>query len=201
MTDITLFGPRTLSILSLEIDDNYRKQLIDEVYRLAGNFDHKTNVKGKRTSYFLFKESDMFENFLHRVNELKSCNTWFVEPDKNSLGKLVLSNFWGAVYSKGDYTKRHNHNNASFSFVYYLQTNNCSTPLVFDELNYSYTPIENEIIFFPSDLTHHVPYHNYDKDRIVLAGNFYYMMDKSILTTNQQVNIDLKNGQVSHEYS
>ena len=194
-------GPRTLSISSLGIDDNYRKQLIEEVYRLVGPLDYKTNIQGRMTSYFLFNESNIFNNILESINQHIGRISWIKDPTENELERFVLCNFWGAVYGKGNYTKKHDHNNALFSFVYYLKTDNCNTPLVFDELNYSYTPIQDEIIFFPGDLIHHVPPHNFDNDRIVLAGNFFNMMDKSIFTSNQPDDNDIKSKHVYHEYS
>ena len=168
MTDITLMGPRTVSVYNLNLDKDYRATLVDRVRELVGVNDYENNVKAKKTSWTIQGEKDL-QPFIDRAGQAISDIPWLYH---NQDRPFVLTNLWGVIYNRGDYTVRHNHLNSLFSFVYFLRVDlECNTPLVFDELNYQHYPVEDEVLFFPADLWHHVPVYTGDKERIVISGN------------------------------
>ena len=94
---------------------------------------------------------------------------------------------WGAIYSKGNYTKRHEHWPQVWSWVYNVECCEDCSPLVFDDVyiahkhtspklrrtshKHSIRPKSGNMILFPGWIRHSVPEHQCDHDRIILAGN------------------------------
>ena len=78
---------------------------------------------------------------------------------------------WGAIYSKGDYTKTHEHWPMIWSWVYNVECCEHCSPLSFDDSSHSIQPKSGNMILFPGWIRHSVPKHTCDHDRIILAGN------------------------------
>jgi len=165
--DITLMGPRTLTTAEIVLADDYRARLISEIKNSVGENNYATNVKAKMTSWHIYNDTNIFNDFLDGLSQICRGLSWVYTENKH----FKMESMWGAVYNKGDYTIRHDHKNNLISFVYFLTTGNSNTPLIFEELNYKFTPQVNSIIFFPGDIVHYVPPHQGDEERIVLAGN------------------------------
>ena len=58
-----------------------------------------------------------------------------------------------------------------FSFTYYVKVPEGSAPLIFDDLGEIWHPKEGDLVLFPGHLTHSVPEHTIDENRISIAGN------------------------------
>ena len=83
---------------------------------------------------------------------------------------------WGAIYSKGNYTKTHEHWPQIWSWVYNVECCPDCSPLVFDDRSTSLKrksiyPHSGKMILFPGWIRHSVPEQQCDHDRIILAGN------------------------------
>ena len=91
--------------------------------------------------------------------------------------KLILRDLWGQYYRKGDYQKSHYHLPYHWSFVYYVNAPKGSAPLVFTNSNKKIIPKPGMILLFPSWLWHHVPRHNCEEIRSLIAGNLMYVDD------------------------
>jgi hypothetical protein len=93
------------------------------------------------------------------------------EVSKNYLKtdlKYKCYNCWGAIYEPGDYSVRHSHFPSTFAAVVYLDVDETSAPINFeDEL--SVVPAKGSLIVFPALLHHEVPKTN--GRRIVVAMN------------------------------
>jgi hypothetical protein len=81
---------------------------------------------------------------------------------------LVVTDCWGAIYEKSDYTKRHNHFPAEFSCVIYLEVHENSAPIIFSG-KLHIQPKPNMLVLFPGILQHEVP--STDGRRVVVAMN------------------------------
>jgi hypothetical protein len=84
-------------------------------------------------------------------------------------GSWEVTNMWGLIYKKGDYSKEHDHDPAIYSFVYFVNCPSGSSPLKFH--GHKINPKDGNLIIFPSNLRHWVPVHKLNKDRIVISGN------------------------------
>ena len=144
---------------------------VEEIYRLGDSMNHTTNVKASMTTYSVFNETKIFDVLFNTIIDI---STDVCKPDPKY--NLILDNAWAATYQKGDYTKAHTHRPYVYSFVYFLNETNPSTPLIFTDSNFTHTPKKDQLIIFPSLLRHHVPKHSSDTDRIVIAGNMTYEM-------------------------
>lgn len=84
-----------------------------------------------------------------------------------------ITESWGLIYEKGNFTSAHSHWPSTWGFVYTVQAcSNCS-PLVFDQMEepVEFTPKTGQMILFPAWLNHSVPKHTCDHERIKIAGN------------------------------
>ena len=88
----------------------------------------------------------------------------FVRPGYNGNlpYRLGCINTWGLICNKGNYVEEHNHDPSQFSFVYYINAPEGSSPLVFSSSGYQVKPQAGKIVIFHSSLLHHVPVNNCD---------------------------------------
>ena len=96
------------------------------------------------------------------------------EPGASSDGArdwVIVKNFWGNVYEKGDYAQSHCHKPVDYSFAYFLQAKWYDSPLIFTHSGKRIRPKEGRYVIFPAYLKHHVPKHRYKDSRITLSGN------------------------------
>ncbi len=84
---------------------------------------------------------------------------------------LVYDNFWAMVYKKGDYAQKHDHRPFEYSFAYFVKSKWYHPPLIFSDSGKKIRPKEGRFVAFPGYLTHHVPKHRYNNDRITISGN------------------------------
>ena len=84
---------------------------------------------------------------------------------------------WFARYNEGEYTLSHHHNHVLFGFVYFIKAPKGASPFVFTTSGNRIKAEEGKVIIFPGNLYHHVP-KNKCKDRLVLAGNIIFQLNK-----------------------
>jgi hypothetical protein len=161
-----LKSPVEIIETQLNIPQNYKQECIDELYRLGDSQEQVSNVKAIMTSWLIWNESNIFNNLLNNI--LITINKYDKNLDPKF--KTILYEAWGIIYKKDHYSKLHNHGNSYLSFVYYLKSNK-KTPLIFSDCNFALSPIDDNLIIFPSYLYHHVPPHEENEDRICIAGN------------------------------
>jgi hypothetical protein len=96
------------------------------------------------------------------------------QPGARSDGErdwVIVKNFWGNVYEKGDYAQSHCHKPFDYSFAYFVKAKWYYPPLVFTDSGKKIRPKEGRYVIFPAYLKHHVPKHRYEDSRITLSGN------------------------------
>ncbi len=134
-----------------------------------------TNVQGSMTGWYMQESNPDF---------MELCRIAIDVAYENSPRQgvpLMPYDCWGAIYSKGDYTKTHEHWPMIWSWVYNVECCERCSPLSFDDasgvrkgLPYGYHSIQpksGNMILFPGWIRHSVPKQECDHDRIVIAGN------------------------------
>lgn len=165
----------------INIEENYLQKCIQEIYYIGDEVNHQTNVKADMSFYDLhiknrtFKKlidliiNNIYDNFPHRN---------FINEEAGKTVKdhfLNLNNFWSAIYKEGDFTIRHMHNENDISFCFYLQSDEKSSPLFFEDVDLKIKPEKNLLVAFPSFLNHSVEKQvKSEKDRIIVSGNLRY---------------------------
>lgn len=93
---------------------------------------------------------------------------WVVNTTKFDI-KVKNQELWGAIYDEGDYAEPHDHKPWDYSFVYYVNAPEGSSPIIFEDCEIE--PSSGMCLVFPAHMKHGVK-PNQCKSRIVLAGNY-----------------------------
>ena len=128
-----------------------------------------TNVQGSMTDWYMHESNPDF---------MEVCRLAIDVAYKNSPRQSVPFmpyDCWGAIYSKGDYTKTHEHWPMIWSWVYNVECCSECSPLVFPTSSYKISPKEGTMILFPAWVLHSVPSQTCNHDRIIIAGNIMNM--------------------------
>jgi hypothetical protein len=93
---------------------------------------------------------------------------------------MQMADCWGGFYTKGQHIIEHDHWPYLWSWIYYVKCCDDCTPLVFDnglgeQQPLELTPKEDNMVMFPSLISHSVPPHGCNHDRIVIAGNISFV--------------------------
>ena len=127
-----------------------------------------TNVQASMTGWYMHETNPDFMEVCRIAIEFSYENS----PKQGV--SLMPYDCWGAIYSKGNYTKIHEHWPQIWSWVYNVECCEKCTPLAFNDApqgaHYVY-PKSGNMILFPGWIRHSVPEHQCDHDRIILAGN------------------------------
>lgn len=82
--------------------------------------------------------------------------------------KFKIFNCWGMLYEPGDYAVKHSHYPSTFAAVIYLDVDDDSAPIIFEE-DLTVIPSSGSMIVFPAMLHHEVPKTN--SKRMVISMN------------------------------
>ena len=148
------------------IPQDYKQQCIDEIYRLGDSMNQITNVKAIMSSWEIWNETKILNPLIDKITKITDKLIYIDGGFKNK-----LEHCWSAIYKKGHYTIPHRHTPSNFSFIYYLKSNENSSPLVFNEIDFNLPPQDDLLVIFPSHIVHSVPTQRGNEDRICLAGN------------------------------
>lgn len=157
-----------ITTTTLGIPKDYKQKCIEEIYNLGDSMDQSTNVRAIMSTYKIWEESKLFDPLIHNI--VLFLNK-FIFGEQNKDCYCDVRDCWGIVYKEGHYTDPHNHLNSDYSFVYYLECNDESSPLVFPDGDFHINPKNDMLVIFPSITYHFVPKQLNSEDRIVLAGN------------------------------
>ena len=86
-----------------------------------------TNVQADMTDYKTHETNKHFQTLGEKVKELSS------EGMKNKY-QFIITDMWGAIYKKGDWTKPHQHWPYTWSFTYYVKASEKTSPIVFSNV-------------------------------------------------------------------
>jgi hypothetical protein len=151
----------------------------EELIKFCHGFDDiqnkETNVQANMSSWFMHEQNEEF---------MKLCDYAVHLATENSPNKVFLMPYdcWTASYTKGDWTKPHDHWPSIWSWVYNVDCCDSCAPLVFPDAKQEVIPEKNTMIMFPGWVKHSVPKHQCDHERIVIAGNLglnpYWMTNR-----------------------
>lgn len=82
--------------------------------------------------------------------------------------EFKIFNCWGMLYEKGDYAVKHSHYPSTFAAVIYLEVDENSAPIIFEN-DLTVIPSSGSMIVFPAILHHEVP--KSESKRMVIAMN------------------------------
>ena len=165
-----------VQVVSLGLDSDLQKRLIDIILSRGDEQKHATNVKADMTNWQMHQRYIEFKNL-----------SILAEAQAKTLTRSPVETFtfecWGAVYRKGDETAIHNHWGNLWSWSYYLKVPPYSPPFRFEDTFQSTQDVTNDVtsldvwpenddlIIFPSWFKHSVPKMKCDGERIMIAGN------------------------------
>jgi uncharacterized protein (TIGR02466 family) len=181
----------------LNLSEGYLAELIQESLNLYVNKGTYQEYRSTRDAFqsqddinnhLLFK--DLFDVILQAFTETV-CKDYQINGQNRQ--KLLLKKAWINVNPQGGYNVVHNHPNAFFSGVYYLQASEKSGEIVFlnpvseqsltlphqlidqgsiyNNDRYCYPPRQDLLILFPAYLNHYVHPNKSSDERICVAFN------------------------------
>ena len=133
--------------------------------KIKNNIDkdlsHKTNVKGKMTGWYCFRNDPNMKNLLGTANSLVSIL---------KLPPIRLDECWGTWSSTSVETLEHKHTPADVSAILYLTEGGPGT--FFPQFNINIEEKIGKIVFFHADTLHSVRKCKLKKDRFLISFNF-----------------------------
>jgi len=124
-----------------------------------------TNVQASMTGWYMHEtDSDFME-------VCRMAMDFAYENSPRQGVPFMPYDCWGAIYSKGNYTKTHEHWPHIWSWVYNVECCESCAPLMFNDSSHSVSPKNGNMVLFPGWIRHSVPEQQCDHDRIILAGN------------------------------
>ena len=163
--------PSQVYSLKLGIPSDYKSQLISKVYEIGDQMDHKTNVKADMSKWKVFESTDLFDPLLKNIRK-SLTHTHYENMISDISNKVILDQAWTSIYRKGDHTTPHSHFPCPISFIYYIQADPKSAPLIFEGSNFKVHPEDDTLILFDGNINHSVETHKSSQDRLIVAGNF-----------------------------
>ena len=128
--------------------NNKLKNIISDFRKEYPESDN-SNVKAWHSHFDTHKKEPKFNILIDKI--LKKSQE-FLEVNFN----LHLLNFWVMEYEKGNHAIRHNHWPATLSGVYYIDVEENSSPIIFEN-NFVIKPKNGMLLLFPSIVNHEVP--------------------------------------------
>ena len=155
--------------------EDFNNRLKKDILSVGDKQDRETNVKAEMTYWQMHTQFESFKTLLkivagEKIDKLRPLG--LVQGGKVN---LYCKDMWGAVYKKGDFTKPHNHVGATFSFTYYVEAPEGSSPLVFTHPGFmQIKPRKGTLLIWDANYQHMVPEQSIDEPRIMIAGNINY---------------------------
>ena len=150
-------------------NEELQKRLADTCRKIGDVQQNQTNVQASMTDWYMHETDADFMKVCEIAIQLAYDNS-----PSMSIVSLMPYDCWGAIYTKGNYTKLHEHWPQIWSWVYNVECCEKCSPLVFNDApqgaHYVY-PKSGNMILFPGWIRHSVPEQQCDHDRIILAGN------------------------------
>lgn len=165
--------------------------IIEEIYPFYENLNNEILI-------YLSKQSDEFYNLSYKTNVKAKMSAWNLNHDCfvplckwvtsiirtkiiPGVPKIHFDELWISKYDLNDYTIPHLHVPSTFSFIYFLNCPDGSSPLIFTKSRKKIKPESGKIVIFPANVLHHVP-KNKCNNRIIIAGNISMPSPHPILT-------------------
>ena len=151
--------------------------LLEKGIRSAGDKQKRsTNVKADMTDTRMWEPNqpahEQFNIICKHALELGLANS---PPQSVKHLRLAVTDCWGVVYRKDEFTLQHDHWPALWSFGYYINVSPDCAPIVFPDANHAVQPKNGMMCMFPGWVSHYVPKQQSNQDRVMLAGNITHL--------------------------
>ena len=156
----TMHVKRRISVFTSKLPDyeDLNKNLLTLIKQYRDKYPEKeehTNLRGAwRSDYESHIKEDRFDYLIDKACELASVITK-QHSDYNSDVKYLPSGFWVGQYDKGNYARKHHHAPNDFACVYYIDVDENSSPIIFED-DLVVKPENGMIVMFPGFLNHRV---------------------------------------------
>lgn len=169
------------SDLSKKIDNNeLKKKILD--YKQKYPESNKSNLSAWNSGYHTHLQTSTFNDFITILeNEVQTCVKGILDHSDNT---LKLAHFWAAIYELNDFAKLHNHGICNYSAVYYVDADESTSSLIFED-EFEIIPYPGLLVIFSGQYFHKVPKMTSSKNRTILAANFMYIPNY-FLSNNKQ---------------
>ena len=128
--------------------NNELKKIILEFRKKYPESDN-SNVKAWHTHFDTHYKEPKFKILIDKIMDV-------IEEFIKIKCNLTPLNFWVMEYEKGDHALKHNHWPATLSGVYYIDVEENSSPIIFEN-NFVIKPKNGMLLLFPSIVNHEVP--------------------------------------------
>lgn len=158
-----------VTLVELDLSDEYIEQCINEIKKIGDQMDHTTNLKCMMTAYEALLEHPLFEEIRAKIANKIESHPYAVK-DYN----FQYVDMWGAIYYKQEGAVPHMHLPNTLSFCLYLKADENSSPLELlsdYEKKIVYQPKKNGLVIFPSFVMHQVEPQEKDSERVIISGN------------------------------
>ncbi len=164
------------TIWSVIVNDIDNTSLRQKIYTFQKTYPESnvSNLKTWHSSYKTHLMTDVFDIELEIIT--KAVNS--IVPE-NPHARLEISDFWTAIYTKNSYADQHDHTGSRYSFVYYVEADNSSSPLKFEGV-LDISPQPGMLLVFDSMIKHRVPVMLGDTNRSILAGNLTFVPNEFV---------------------
>ena len=147
-------------------DAQLQKRLADTCRDIGDVQQNQTNVQASMTDWYMHETNSDFMQVCEIAIQLAYENS-----PSMAIVSLMPYDCWGAIYTKGNYTKSHEHWPQIWSWVYNIECCENCAPLIFEDASYQIAPIKGNMVLFPGWIRHQVSEQQCDHERIILAGN------------------------------
>ena len=147
-------------------DAQLQKRLSDTCRDIGDVQQNQTNVQASMTDWYMHETDTDFMQVCEIAIQLAYENS-----PSMAIVSLMPYDCWGAIYTKGNYTKSHEHWPQIWSWVYNVECCENCAPLIFEDASYQIAPIKGNMVLFPGWIRHQVSEQQCDHERIILAGN------------------------------
>lgn len=164
------------NIWSTTLSDIDNITLKQKIYNFKKTYP-ESNVSNLKTWHSTYKThliTNEFEIELDIIN--KAANNLIPE---NKYARLEVSDSWVAIYTKNSYANSHDHTGSRYSFVYYVEADESSSPLKFEGV-LDIFPYPGMLVVFDAMTKHKVPVMTSETNRSILAGNFTFVPNEFI---------------------
>ena len=155
--ELPIKAPIFSTILKNHVELNkYLKQVILE-HRHHNPETNKSNVKAWHSSWMTHEENPKFLSFCDLVLDI--CK-FVIKEYHDDIHEFVVTNMWTMMYEESDYTRSHDHFPSLLSVCYYVDVEDGSSPIIFDDNTPNKLTIYPEngmLLLWKSDIRHVVP--------------------------------------------
>ena len=145
------------------------KTLVEAIREAGSRNVRGTNLVAHRTDWNMYLPGSSGAQLFGELCEL-ACQFSKQHSPTEDFDPLVTS-CWGAIYSKDDFAKPHDHWPSIWSFVYFLEVGQSPSPLVFPNAKRAIKPRNSMFCLFPGWVLHEVPPQQHASERVMVAGN------------------------------